>query len=88
MILRRVIAHFRKQEWAAIAIDFLIVVFGTDDQTRLKYVCDADAMRDDRAFLTFLAGNAQRYDAYVRVHLERWAAQCGRGFPRSGRRVV
>ena len=28
MILRRVISHFRKQEWTAIAIDFLIVVFG------------------------------------------------------------
>jgi hypothetical protein len=28
MILRRIIAHFRKQEWTAIAIDFLIVVFG------------------------------------------------------------
>ncbi|MEX0644262.1 MAG: hypothetical protein WD076_03070, partial [Parvularculaceae bacterium] len=28
MILRRVIAHFRKQEWTAIAIDFLIVVIG------------------------------------------------------------
>lgn len=28
MILRRVIAHFRKQEWTAIGIDFVIVVFG------------------------------------------------------------
>lgn len=28
MILRRVIAHFRKQEWTAIAIDFFIVVVG------------------------------------------------------------
>ncbi|MEQ8177943.1 MAG: hypothetical protein RIA10_06370 [Amphiplicatus sp.] len=28
MILRRVIAHFRKQEWTAIALDFLIVVVG------------------------------------------------------------
>jgi hypothetical protein len=28
MILRRVIAHFRKQEWTAIAIDFVIVVMG------------------------------------------------------------
>jgi hypothetical protein len=28
MILRRVIAHFRKQEWTAIALDFLIVVAG------------------------------------------------------------
>ena len=28
MILRRVIAHLRKQEWTAIAIDFVIVVVG------------------------------------------------------------
>lgn len=28
MILRRVIAHFRRQEWTAIAIDFVIVVAG------------------------------------------------------------
>ena len=28
MILRRVIDHFRKQEWTAIAIDFVIVVMG------------------------------------------------------------
>ncbi|MFZ5619262.1 MAG: hypothetical protein ACOZAA_18255 [Pseudomonadota bacterium] len=28
MILRRVIAHFRKQEWTAIFIDFVIVVLG------------------------------------------------------------
>lgn len=28
MILRRVIEHFRKQEWTAIAIDFVIVVAG------------------------------------------------------------
>ncbi len=28
MILRRVITHFRKQEWTAIAIDFVIVVAG------------------------------------------------------------
>ena len=28
MILRRIIAHFRKQEWTAIAIDFVIVVAG------------------------------------------------------------
>jgi hypothetical protein len=28
MILRRVIAHFRKQEWTAIFLDFLIVVIG------------------------------------------------------------
>lgn len=53
----------------------LYVVDGTDGQTRLEFVCDVAAMRDDRAFLTVLSGNAQRYDAYVRVHLEPWAAQ-------------
>ena len=28
MILRRVIQHVKKQEWTAIALDFVIVVFG------------------------------------------------------------
>lgn len=28
MLLRRVIGHFRQQEWTAIALDFLIVVLG------------------------------------------------------------
>ena len=28
MILRRVIQHVRKQEWTALAIDFVIVVIG------------------------------------------------------------
>ena len=28
MLLRRVIKHFRNQEWTAIGIDFVIVVFG------------------------------------------------------------
>jgi hypothetical protein len=28
MLLRRIIAHFRKQEWTAIGIDFVIVVIG------------------------------------------------------------
>ncbi|HVF35321.1 MAG TPA: hypothetical protein VND91_08355, partial [Candidatus Saccharimonadia bacterium] len=28
MILRRVVAHFRRQEWTAIGIDLVIVVLG------------------------------------------------------------
>jgi hypothetical protein len=28
MILRRIISHFRKREWTAIGIDFVIVVVG------------------------------------------------------------
>ena len=102
MILRRVIGHFRKQEWAAIAIDFLIVVFGVfvglqvnnwnearKDRRDERFMslkgraarresgmsAMSTAMRNDRAFLTVLSGNAQRYDAYVRVYLEPWAAQ-------------
>ena len=31
MILRRVIKHFRQQEWTAIFLDFLIVVVGGID---------------------------------------------------------
>jgi hypothetical protein len=36
MILRRVIAHFRKQEWTAIAIDFVIVVLGVFVATQVS----------------------------------------------------
>jgi hypothetical protein len=63
------------EEFPGLLAADLYVVDGTDGQTRLKYVCDVAAMRDDRGFLTVLSGNAQRYDAYVRVHLEPWAAQ-------------
>ena len=46
MILRRVIKHFREQEWTAIALDFLIVVLGVFvglqvqnwNEARLDYV--------------------------------------------------
>ena len=58
MILRRVIAHFRKQEWTAIALDFLIVVFGVfiglqvqewnaDRQTRAKAAVFSERLRGD-----------------------------------------
>ena len=45
MLLRRVIAHLRKQEWTAIAIDFLIVVIGVFVATQ---VADWNASRRDR----------------------------------------
>lgn len=58
MILRRVIGHFRKQEWTAIAIDFFIVVAGVfvglqvqewnaDRQTRAKAADFSARLRDD-----------------------------------------
>jgi hypothetical protein len=46
MILRRVIAHFRKQEWTAIAIDFVIVVVGVFIGMQ---VSNWNAARADRA---------------------------------------
>lgn len=46
MILRRIIAHFRKQEWTAIAIDFLIVVVGVFIGIQ---VSNWNAARGDRA---------------------------------------
>ena len=45
MILRRVIAHLRKQEWTAIAIDFLIVVIGVFVASQ---VTDWNTARADR----------------------------------------
>lgn len=45
MILRRMIAHLRKQEWTAIAIDFLIVVIGVFVATQ---VADWNEARRDR----------------------------------------
>ena len=38
MFLRRVIGHFRQQEWTAIAIDFVIVVVGGMMQTPYGYL--------------------------------------------------
>ena len=46
MILRRVIEHFRKQEWTAIAIDFAIVVIGVFVGIQ---VSNWNAARADRA---------------------------------------
>jgi hypothetical protein len=39
MMLRRVIAHFRRQKWTAIALDFCIVVFGVYIGNQLNYAC-------------------------------------------------
>ena len=41
MILRRIAEHFRKQEWTAIAIDFVIVVVGVFLATQVTNWNDA-----------------------------------------------
>lgn len=45
MILRRIISHFRKQEWTAIGIDFVIVVLGVFVATQ---VADWSAREADK----------------------------------------
>jgi hypothetical protein len=46
LLLRRVISHFRKQEWTAIAIDFLIVVIGVFVATQVASWNEARKGRD------------------------------------------
>ena len=62
MILRRVMAHFQKQEWAAIAIDFVIVdedaeaVFQQLQDSRVKTVLSVNAqgrVREYRLQMTY-----------------------------------
>ncbi len=55
MILRRIIAHFRKQEWTAIAIDFVIVVIGVFVGIQLGNWNEARAIRaQESAYLAQL----------------------------------
>ncbi|MBL8545572.1 MAG: hypothetical protein JNL81_03865 [Hyphomonadaceae bacterium] len=56
MILRRIIAHFRKQEWTAIAIDFVIVVVGVFVGLQVNNWNEARAER------------AEEYGYLVRLH--------------------
>ena len=79
MILRRVIAHFRKQEWTAIAIDFVIVVVGVFVGLQ---VSNANDVRKDRVretvFLSALArdvrSDIEEIDEIIRVSTLRLSA--------------
>jgi len=79
MILRRVIDHFRKQEWTAIALDFVIVVIGVFVGLQ---VSNWNGARADRAReATFLAGVADdiggdvaEIDEIIRVSTLRMSA--------------
>ncbi len=67
MILRRVIAHFRKQEWTAIALDFVIVVVGVfiGIQVSNWNGARADRERED-AILTRLEADFLKIEAAAR----------------------
>ncbi|GJL91356.1 hypothetical protein [Hyphococcus sp.] len=79
MILRRVIAHFRKQEWTAIGLDFLIVVVGVfvglqvnnwnaaradRELERHYYIQFAGDLRGDIAMAREVAEYTRRNDAH------------------------
>ena len=61
MILRRVMAHFRKQEWAAIAIDFVIVVFGVFIGLQVQeFAVERERQKSERAYLQRLHGEIEQ----------------------------
>jgi hypothetical protein len=61
MILRRVMAHFQKQEWAAIAIDFVIVVLGVFIGLQVQeFAVERDRQKSERAYLERLHGEIEQ----------------------------
>ncbi|MCA8886263.1 MAG: hypothetical protein KDA35_06545 [Hyphomonadaceae bacterium] len=73
MILRRVIDHFRKQEWTAIAIDFVIVVIGVFIGIQVANWNEArlDAQRE-RAYLVALQGDFREVIAELEHDIARY----------------
>lgn len=67
MILRRIIAHFRKQEWTAIALDFVIVVLGVFLGLQVNNWNEARAAsRQEAALIAQLAGDLRSMrDSFV-----------------------
>ena len=70
MILRRVIDHFKKQEWTAIALDFLIVVIGVFVGMQVTNWNEARvARKNERAFVVMvrdtMATNADDIRSYI-----------------------
>ena len=71
MILRRVIDHFRKQEWTAIAIDFVIVVLGVFIGIQVANWNAARADRvSERHYLAQLRQDLKLIEAEVRDQIE------------------
>jgi hypothetical protein len=72
MILRRVIAHFREQEWTAIGLDFLIVVVGVFVGLQVNNWNEARA--DARREVFYLTSLRQDFD-FIIAELEGDAAR-------------
>ena len=80
MLLRRVIGHFRKQEWTAIGIDFVIVVLGVfiGLQVANWNEARADSVRA-RAYLERIHADLQTDLANYQDRLAFWGVVSGYG---------
>lgn len=71
MILSRVIKHFRKQEWTAIGIDFLIVVLGVFIGIQFaNWNQYANDRQDETQYLRQLQGDLHNIQAEVDAQIE------------------
>jgi hypothetical protein len=60
-MLRRVITHFRRQEWTAIVIDFGIVVVGVFIGLQVQeFAVERDRQKSERGYLTRLHGEIEQ----------------------------
>jgi hypothetical protein len=69
MILRRVIQHVRKQEWTAIAIDFLIVVIGVFVGLQVSNWNDSRKTSQRAAVFSERLAKDMRYEAWAYEYL-------------------
>lgn len=71
MLLRRVIAHLRKQEWTAIGLDFLIVVIGVFIGIQVSNWNEARALRaQERTYLAQLHDELATNDRTLRFQVD------------------
>lgn len=73
MILRRVMSHLQRQDWAAIAVDFVIVVLGVFIGLQVQaYAVERDRQKSERGYLTRLHGEIEQLlEARARYDRER-----------------
>jgi hypothetical protein len=81
MILRRVIAHFRKQEWTAIAIDFMIVVVGVLMAFQITAWNEARAERErSQEYLLRIRADLAADMVSLEQHKEVWRRVANEGY--------
>ncbi len=81
MILRRVIAHFRKQEWTAIFLDFVIVVVGVLMAFQITAWNEARAERErSQEYLLRIRADLAADMVSLQKHKEVWQQVANEGY--------